>query len=129
MIWLLSKRELRSRLRSAIRRFRASAVSTFESLVIGEIALDPVRHRATKSGSDVPLIPTEFSVLETLMRQPAIPFSHSILVVTIWGQESKANREHLRVVISSLPRKLEDDSSDPRYLITHACYGYCFRDH
>jgi two-component system, OmpR family, KDP operon response regulator KdpE len=128
MIWPLSERELSARLRSAIRGFRASAVSSFEFPVIGEIALDPVRLRATKSGSDVPLTPTEFSVLETLMRQPGIPISHSILVVTIWGQESKANREHLRVVISSLRRKLEDDPSDPRYLITHACYGYCFRD-
>jgi two-component system, OmpR family, KDP operon response regulator KdpE len=129
MIWPLSERELSARLRSAIRRFRASAVSTCQPLVIGEIALDPIRHRATKSGSDVPLTPTEFSVLETLMRQPGIPISHSIFVFTIWAQESKANREHLRVVISSLRRKLEDDPTDPRYLITHACYGYCFRDH
>lgn len=135
MIWPLSERELSGRLRSAIRRFRASAVSTCQFpvigkiAVIGEIALDPIRHRATKSGSDVPLTPTEFSVLETLIRQPGIPISHSILAFTTWGQESKANREHLRVVISSLRRKLEDDPSDPQYLITHACYGYCFRDH
>ena len=50
------------------------------------------------------------------MREPGIPISHSILVVTIWGQEYKANREHLRVVISSFRSELEDDPSDPRNL-------------
>jgi two-component system KDP operon response regulator KdpE len=129
MIWPLAERELSVRLRSAIRRFHASAVRTCESLVIGDIALDPVRHRATKSGSDVALTPTEFSVLEMLMRQPGIPISHSALVSAIWGLEAKANREHLRVIICGLRKKLEDDPSDPRYLITHAYLGYCFRDY
>jgi two-component system KDP operon response regulator KdpE len=129
MIRPLTDRELSVRLRSAIRRLHASAVGTGERFVIGEIALDPARHRVEKSGSDVPLTPTEFRALEMLMQQPGIPISHSILVATIWGQESKANREHLRVLISGLRKKLEDDPSDPRYLITHAYFGYCFRDH
>ena len=129
MIWPLDERELSVRLRSAIRRCHASAVRTCESLVIGDIALDPVRRRATKSGSDVALTPTEFSVLETLMRQPGIPISHSALISAIWGQEAKANREHLRVIICGLRKKLEDDPSEPSYLITHAYFGYCFRDY
>jgi two-component system KDP operon response regulator KdpE len=129
MIWPLAERELSVRLRSAIRRFHASAVRTRESLVIGDIALDPIRHRATKSGSDIALTPTEFGVLEMLMRQPGIPISHSALVSAIWGLEAKANREHLRVIICALRKKLEDDPSEPRYLITHACFGYCFRDY
>jgi two-component system, OmpR family, KDP operon response regulator KdpE len=129
MIWPLAERELRVRLRSAIRRFHASAVGTYDSLVIGEIALDPVRRRATKSGADAELTPTEFRVLEALMRQPGIPISHSTLIAMIWGEEAKANREHLRVVISGLRKKLEDHPSEPRYLITHAYFGYCFRDH
>src|ERR1700678_1067942 len=45
MIWPLAERELSVRLRSAIRRFHALAVRTCEPLVIGDIALDPVRHR------------------------------------------------------------------------------------
>ena len=129
MIWPLAERELSVRIRSAIRRFHASAIRTCKSLVIGEIALDPIRHRVTKSGSDVALTPTEFRALETLMLQPGIPIAHSAFMATIWGQESKSNREHLRVVISGLRKKLEDVPSHPRYLITHAYFGYCFRDH
>lgn len=129
MIWPLAERELHVRLRSAIRRFHASAVRSCECLVIGEIALDTVRRRVEKAGSDVALTPTEFRALETLMRQPGIPISHSTLIATICGPEAKANREYLRVIISGLRKKLEDDPSDPRYLITHSYFGYGFRDH
>jgi two-component system KDP operon response regulator KdpE len=76
--------------------------------------------------SDAPLTPTKFSVLETVMRQPGITISHFILVVTIWGQEFKANREQLGVVISSLRRKLEDDPSDPSNLITMPVMAIAF---
>jgi two-component system, OmpR family, KDP operon response regulator KdpE len=129
MIWPLAERELSVRIRSAIRRFHASAVSACECYVIGEIAFDPARRRVKKSGSDVALTPTEFRVLETLMRRPGIPISYSALISTIWGLESNANREHLRVIISGLRKKLEDDPSEPRYLITHAYFGYGFRDY
>jgi two-component system, OmpR family, KDP operon response regulator KdpE len=119
-----AKLELSARLRSAIRRFHAPAVRIGERLVVGEITLDSDRHRVAKSGSEVRLTPTEFRVLEMLMEQPGIPISHSTLMAKIWGQESRANREHLRVVISGLRKKLEDDPSVPRYLITHAYVGY-----
>jgi two-component system, OmpR family, KDP operon response regulator KdpE len=129
MIRPLAERELSVRLRSAIRRFQAPAARACEVFTIGEIALDPVRRRVAKSGSDVALTPTEFRALETLMRQPGIPISHSALIATIWGSEIKANREHLRVVISGLRKKLEDNPSEPRYLITHAYFGYGFQEH
>lgn len=127
MIRPFSTLELSARLRSAIRRFHAPVVGIGERFVVGELVLDSARHRVEKSGSEVSLSPTEFRVLEMLMQQPGIPISHSTLMVTIWGQESKANREHLRVVIRGLRKKLEDDPSVPRYLITHAYVGYCLR--
>jgi two-component system KDP operon response regulator KdpE len=125
----LAERELGVRLRSAIRRIHASSVRTSERFVIGEIALDRARRRVEKSGSHVSLTPTEFRALETLMGQPGIPVPHSTLVNTMWGLDSNANREHLRVVIRGLRKKLEDDASEPRYLITHAYFGYEFCDH
>jgi two-component system KDP operon response regulator KdpE len=129
MICPLAEREIGVRLRSAIRRFHAAAAGSCESLVIGEIALDPVRRRVEKAGSDLALTPTEFRALEALMRQPGIPISHSALIAMICGPEAKAKREHLRVVISCLRKKIEDDPSDPGYLITHSHFGYTFRDH
>jgi two-component system, OmpR family, KDP operon response regulator KdpE len=122
-------RELAARLRSAIRRFHAPTIGIGERCIVGEIVLDPIRHRVEKAGSDVSLTPTEFRALRMLMQQPGIPISHSTLLAAVWGQESRANREHLRVVISALRKKLEDNPSEPRYLTTNAYFGYCFRDH
>jgi two-component system KDP operon response regulator KdpE len=120
-----AERELAARLRSAIRRFHTTVIGTTERFVVGEIVLDSARHRVEKAGSEVPLTPTEFRVLKLLIQQPGIPISHSNLLAAIWGQESRANREHLRVVISTLRKKLEDDPSEPRYLTTNAYFGYC----
>jgi two-component system KDP operon response regulator KdpE len=124
-----AERELAARLRSAIRRLHAPAIGIGERFVVGDIVLDPPRHRVEKSGIEVSLTPTEFRALEMLMRQPGIPISHSALVATLWGPETKSKREHLRVVIGRLRKKLENDPSEPRYLITQAYIGYCFQGH
>jgi two-component system KDP operon response regulator KdpE len=98
-----------------------------ERFVVGDIVLDPATHRVEKSGIEVSLTPTEFRALEILMRQPGIPISHSALVAKLRGSETKPTREHLRVVIGRLRKKLENNPSEPRYLITQAYIGYCFR--
>ena len=123
-----AERELSVRLRSAIRRSHVSGSGIGDRFVGGEIVLDLARHRVEKAGTEVSLTPTEFRALELLIQQPGIPISHSNLLAMIWGRESRANRENLRVVISGLRKKLENDPSDPRYLITNAYFGYCFRD-
>jgi two-component system KDP operon response regulator KdpE len=122
------ERELAARLRSAIRRYHAPVVGTAGRCIVGKIVLDPARHLVEKAGSEVSLTPTEFRALKLLMQQPGIPISYSTLLTGVWGQESSANREHLRVVISGLRKKLEDNPSEPRYLTTNAYLGYCFRD-
>ena len=123
-----AERELAARLRSAIRRFHAPVVGTAGLCIVGEIVLDPARHLVKKAGSEVSLTPTEFRALKLLMQQPGIPISHSILLAAVWGQESEAHLKHLRVVIGTLRKKLENDPSKPRYLTTTAYFGYCFRD-
>jgi two-component system, OmpR family, KDP operon response regulator KdpE len=123
-----AERELAARLRSAVRRFHAPVVGMTERCIVGEIVLDLARHQLEKAGSEVSLTPTEFRALKLLMQQPGIPISYSTLIAAIWGPESAANREHLRVVISGLRKKLENNSSDPRYLTTNAYFGYCFSD-
>jgi two-component system KDP operon response regulator KdpE len=123
-----SEREFAARLRSTIWHFHTPVIGTAERSAVGEIVLDPARHRVEKAGSRVSLTPTEFSALQLLMQQPGIPISHSTLIAAIWGQESIAKRQHLRVVIGALRKKLEDNPSKPRYLTTSAYFGYCFSD-
>jgi two-component system, OmpR family, KDP operon response regulator KdpE len=122
----LHERELAARLHSAVRRFRAPSAGVTERFTGGGIVLDLATHRVEKSGSEVSLAPTEFRVLELLMQQAGRAVSHSALAAMLWGQETAANRKHLRVIIGNLRRKIEDDPSHPRYLFTHAYFGYRF---
>jgi two-component system, OmpR family, KDP operon response regulator KdpE len=128
MIQPISERELSARLRSAIRRLHAPTVGITERFVVGNIVLDSCRRRVEKSGSEVSLTPIEFRTLQMLMQQAGTPVTYAALLASLWGQESKQHREHLRVIISALRKKLEDSPSRPNYLITHNYFGYCFRD-
>jgi two-component system, OmpR family, KDP operon response regulator KdpE len=123
-----SIREFIARLRAAIRRFHAPAIGITERFVVGDIMLDPARHRVEKAGSEVSLTPIEFRTLHILMDQAGKPVPYAALVTALWGEESILHRERLRVVIGALRKKIEDDPSHPMYLVTHNLFGYSMRD-
>jgi two-component system KDP operon response regulator KdpE len=122
----VSDRELTARLRSAIRRYRAPFVPTTDRLVVRDIVLDPTLHRVEKSGAEIPLTPLEFRALHLLMEQAGKPITHATLVTALWSPERAQRREHLRVLIGGLRKKLENDTAHPEYLITHPHLGYIF---
>ena len=128
MVRPVPERELSARLRSTIRRSRVPVAPRAEILAVRDVVLDPGRHRVEKSGSEVSLTPLEFVALRKLMEQAGKLVTYSSLLTSVWGPEQVRNRECLRVLISALRKKLEDDPAAPRYLITHARMGYCFQD-
>lgn len=119
--------ELVARLRSLLRRFRTSTIGPDKSLKIGRIFLDRSRHRVENAGSEVFLTPTEFLILQTLMQNAGAPVKHEALLTAIWGQNRMEHQENLRVIISTLRKKLGDDPSEPIYVLTHKTIGYSFR--
>jgi two-component system KDP operon response regulator KdpE len=121
-------RELTARIRSAVRRFRAPEVRVEETIEVGSIALDPVRRKVIKAEVQVHLTPREFQVLHLLMENAGKPLPHGKLLAAVWGSEFSENREYLRVVMSSLRKKLETDPTNPEYLLTDSYVGYRFRD-
>lgn len=129
MIRPVPERELSARLRSTIRRSRVPVTPTAEILAVRDVVLDPARHRVEKSGSEVSLTPLEFVALRKLMEQAGKLVTYSALLTSVWGPEQVRNRECLRVLISALRKKLEDDPAAPGYVVTHPRMGYCFQDH
>jgi len=126
MIRPVAERELTARLRSAIRRYRAPLIPSNERLVVRDIMLDPTMHRVEKSGAEISLTPLEFRALHILMEQAGKLVTHTMLLTTIWGPERAQHREHLRVLIGGLRKKIENDAAHPEYLITHPHLGYFF---
>lgn len=121
-------RELTARIRSAVRRFRAPLVPAGDTLLVGSIMLDLGRRRVEKAGALIRLTPREFSALHFLMENAGKPLTYGTLLVHLWGPESGGSRESLRVLISNLRAKLEDDPGKPEYLLTDSYIGYRFRD-
>jgi two-component system KDP operon response regulator KdpE len=121
-------RELTARLRSAIRRARTQPLPAGAPTVIGDLTLDPVRCRVEKQDREIHLTPKEFEMLRYLMQHAGRPVPHARLLTSIWGPEYGNEREYLRVIVSQLRKKIEDDPAHPTYILTDSYVGYRFRE-
>ena len=117
--------ELLARLRAATRR---GAAGPEEEPVIAtdSFTVDLAAKRVERDGNEVHLTPTEWQLLETLVRNPGRLISQRQLLQTVWGPQYERETNYLRVYLAQLRRKLETDPSRPRHLITEPGMGYRF---
>jgi two-component system, OmpR family, KDP operon response regulator KdpE len=116
--------ELLARLRAAVRRAappEENAVVTTEAFTV-----DLAAKKASRRGEDVRLTPTEWHVLEVLVRNEGRLVSQQQLLREVWGPSYANETGYLRVYLAQLRRKLEADPSRPRHLITEPGMGYRF---
>ena len=117
--------ELLARLRAALRRGQPVAVP--EAVVTTEaFTIDLAAKRIVRDGSDVRLTPTEWHVLEVLVRNAGRLVSQKQLLREVWGPAYERETHYLRVYVGQLRGKLEPDPSRPRYLLTEPGMGYRF---
>jgi two-component system, OmpR family, KDP operon response regulator KdpE len=114
--------ELLARVRAAARR----AGSDVPVLTTGDLVIDLPARRVTKGGAVVRLTPTEWGLLEMLVRTPGRLVSQQDLLHEVWGPSYSRETNYLRVYVGGLRKKLEDDPSAPRHLITEPGMGYRF---
>jgi len=116
--------ELLARLRVALRR--ASPAPDEPVVTVGDLTVDLAAKRVRRSGSDVRLTPTEWQLLEVLVRHREKLVTQRQLLHEVWGPEYETEGNYLRVYMAHLRRKLEPDPSRPRYLRTEPGMGYRF---
>jgi two-component system KDP operon response regulator KdpE len=117
--------ELLARLRAAIRR--GSATPALPVVATDEFTVDLSAGRVTAAdGSDIRLTPTEWHLLEVLVRNPGRVVDHGRLLTEVWGPAYREQTNYLRVYMATLRRKLEADAARPRHLLTEAGRGYRF---
>ena len=96
--------------------------------VTGGVVIDLAARSATRTrdGHDAPirLTPTEWQVIEILIRNTGNLVTRQTLLTSIWGTEHATDTGYLRLYVSQLRKKLEPEPSHPRYLITEAGMGY-----
>ena len=117
--------ELLARMRAAIRR----GTLTDTSPVVGTDAfsVDLAAKRVTTPAGEVRLTPTEWHLLEVLVRNPDKLVGHKQLLHEVWGPEYESETNYLRVYMAQLRRKLEPDPARPRHLLTEPGMGYRFQ--
>jgi len=123
-----STRELVARIRSAVRRVRAPARAEDAPIEIGEVHLDPVKRRVSKRGDAIKLTRKEFDILHCLMSRAGRVVTYSRLLTAVWGADYREEVEYLRTFMRQLRKKIEDDPSNPVYLLTDVSVGYRFAD-
>lgn len=117
--------ELLARLRALLRRAPESAEAP--TVTTAEFTVDLGRRVVTRNGESVRLTPTEWSILELLVRNPGKLITQQQILSTVWGPAYAKEANYLRVYIAQLRRKLEADTGNPRHLLTEAGIGYRFR--
>ncbi|MEU8618811.1 response regulator [Streptomyces sp. NPDC048623] len=119
--------ELLARLRAAVRR--AEPVGREDGVVVVETSdftVDLAAKKVHRSGRDVRLTPTEWHLLEVLVRNSGRLVSQKQLLQEVWGPSYGTETNYLRVYMAQLRRKLEQDPSHPRHFVTEPGMGYRF---
>ncbi|MEO9138354.1 MAG: response regulator [Jatrophihabitans sp.] len=117
--------ELLARLRAASRRSTASDEAV--AATIGSIRVDLTMTTATgDDGEPVHLTPTEWKILDVLLRNPGKLVSGDTLLTAVRGSPDHTDSSYLRIYLAQLRRKLEPEPSRPRHLITEPGMGYRF---
>ena len=118
--------ELLARLRAATRR--AAAPEAPDVVSVGTSAVDLGAKTVTDSaGKPIHLTPTEWHLLEALVRRPGKLVTGRALLTELRGSPDHTDPSYLRIYIAALRRKLEPDPSRPRHLVTEPGMGYRFQ--
>ncbi len=119
--------ELLARIRASVRRSAAVPAEELEQVITEDFTVDFGAHRIHRDGTPVRLTPTEWSLLEILVRHSGKLVPQQQLLTEIWGPGTETQTHYLRVYLAQLRRKLEPDPAHPRYLITEPGVGYRFQ--
>ncbi len=119
--------ELLARLRAAVRRGAAATESDQPVVETASFTVDLAAKTVVRDGAEVHLTPTEWGMLEVLVRHRGKLVGQKALLQEVWGPAYATETHYLRVYLAQLRRKLEPEPARPRHLLTEAGMGYRFQ--
>jgi len=120
-----SAQELLARVQAVLRRTHLVDFPTRGTpLTLGKLEIDFSAQQVTLHSRPVSLSPTEYRLLACLAASPGTVLSHKQLLERVWGPGYQREEDMLRVTLWRLRRKLEEDPSNPRYILTRPGLGY-----
>ncbi|MBA2450130.1 MAG: response regulator transcription factor [Chloroflexi bacterium] len=119
--------ELLARIKAVLRRTDLPPPTrAMPSFVADELAVNFDSHEVTKRGAPIALTALEYRLLYHLVRNAGHVLSREALLARVWGDQYRDQADYLKVYISRLRSKLEDDPEHPRYILTERGLGYRF---
>ncbi|MCB1003541.1 MAG: response regulator transcription factor [Acidimicrobiales bacterium] len=117
--------ELLARMRAALRRTNPAEPEVAD-IAVGTLRFDLTDKRCWRDGDEVHLTPTEWGLVEHLVRHHDRLVTQRQLLQAVWGPAYGTETNYLRVHMANLRRKVEPDPSRPRYFLTEPGMGYRF---
>jgi two-component system KDP operon response regulator KdpE len=121
--------EFLARVRSTLRRwgaYKAGVVNHDHIILSGELVINTDSRQVSVRGDVVRLTPHEYSVLLYLAQHAGKVVTHRELLKAVWGDQYGDEREYLRVFVSQVRRKIEEDPLRPNFILTEPGVGYRF---
>jgi len=117
--------ELLARIRSLLRR-AAGAQSAQPVFTAGGLCVNFDRREVTLDDKPIKLTPTEYDLLKYLIEHSGKVLTHKMLLQEVWGQAYVDQAQYLRVFVGQLRKKIEQDPTRPRFVLTDPGVGYRF---
>jgi two-component system KDP operon response regulator KdpE len=125
-----SPRELVSRVRAVLRRSDIVRGSSSGPIIVDDrLKIDFDRREVWVGGEQVKLRPTEYRLLYHLVQNSGWVLTHDQILTKVWGYEYQDEPHYVRLYVNYLRQKLEEDPSDPKYILTERGVGYRFVDY
>jgi DNA-binding response OmpR family regulator len=124
-----SARELVSRIKAVLRRVQSAAEHGLAVLKIDDrLSVDFNQHEVIVAGQHIKLRPTEYRLLYHLIENVGWTVPHEQLLAKVWGYEYRDETHYVRLYINYLREKIEEDPTNPKYILTERGIGYRFVD-
>lgn len=120
--------EMVARVQALLRRHHKQVEAETPIVRFGDVEVDFSRHLVTKQDQSIHLTAIEFKLLGVLIRQAGKVVTQSALMQQVWGTSQQDHSHYLRIYISRLRKKLENDPSRPVYLLNELGVGYRFKN-
>lgn len=116
--------ELVARICAILRRAEIQPVTRETVLSVGDVHINTTSREVTVRGQSVQLAPKEYQLLVVLAQNAGKTVSHSDLLARVWGREYRDETDYLRVYIRYLRKRIEENPSKPKLVLTQTAFGY-----
>lgn len=120
--------ELLARVSAVLRRVKATPPSSTAPMSFGDgdLVIDPADHKVTRGNMEIDLTPTEFNLLIFMAHRAGRILSTEVIFDNVWSYDTEANVESVKWYVWRLRKKIEENPSKPKYIITERGIGYRF---